>query len=99
MDKSHTKKPMPSRVIAGSRVSGKQPLRNIKTTQSKITDFIKKKDGGTPIQHKKIDLNKVKFKQLNNNKREVSIDELNSLCGPLSQFVCLGHEPSVRLGK
>ena len=98
MDKRHTKKTVPARVIAGSRVSTKPPPKDSKTKQSKITDFIKKKDGGTPIQHKKIDLNKVKFKQLNNNKREVSMDELDSLCSPISQFVCLGHEPSVRLG-
>ena len=97
MDNRH-KSAKQARIVAGAR-TGKSKRRQDKTTiQPKITDYIKKPNGETPVVHKKVDLNKVKFKQLNNNKREVSMDELNRLCSSQKQFICLGQEPNTRLG-
>ena len=45
--------------------------------QPKITTLLKKAGNEQTQTFKKVDLNKVKFKQLNNNKRELSMDEIN----------------------
>ena len=99
MDYRHSQKNrQPARLIAGVRTIIPNNKKTKAHTQTKITDVIKKKDGGTPMIHKKLDLDKVKFKQLNSNKREVSMDELNRYCSSQKYFICLGHEPNNRLG-
>ena len=100
MDRRHTKKSKgPARIVAGIRSNGPKPTsgKNSKT-QPKIATLLKKVGGEQPQSFKKVDLNKVKFKQLNNNKRELSMDEINKVCSSQSQFICMGHEPNIRLG-
>ena len=55
MDKSHTKKAQPARVIAGARTSKNGRVKKTEKVQTKISDFVKKGDGDTKIIHKKID--------------------------------------------
>ena len=97
MDKRHSKA-IQARIIAGVRTGAASNKKNHIPVQKKITDFIKPQNGKQKIIHRKVDLNKVKFRQLNSNKREVSMDEINRLCETNKQFICLGHEPNVRLG-
>ena len=66
--------------------------------QTKITNFLKSNKNDTPKINQRVDINKVGFKQLNNNKREVSMDEINSYCNSQKYFVVLGQEPNTRLG-
>ena len=68
MDKRHSRKPGAARIIGGARSSHNRQKPN--KIQTKITDFVKTDKAKAPPMHKKVDLNKVKFKQLNNNKRE-----------------------------
>ena len=98
MDKRHTAKRGPALIKAGIRKPKSRSKKGPEKVQTKITDFINVKADSTKGVTKKIDLNKVRFKQLNNNKREISMDELNRFCDKAEQFICFGHEPSNKLG-
>ena len=97
MDKRHSKLGK-ARIVAGSRTSTSSKATKIAAKQPKITDFIPKKDKADGASNKKINLDEVKFKQLNSNRRELSMAELNTLCTLNSKFVAFGHEPNGRLG-
>ena len=99
MDNPHSIKRGPALIKAGIR----KPRTKIKkpgqdTKQTKITDFIGPKQTPATVTHKKVEINNVKFKQLNNNKREPSMDEINRFCSSEPLFVCFGHEPNNKLG-
>ena len=101
MDKGHSTKRGPALIKTGTRRTTGSKVKRSGTdnkVQPKITDIFKPKISPTPIQHKKVDLNSVKFKQLNNNRRETSMDEINRFCTSEPFFVCFGHEPNNKLG-
>ena len=97
MDKRHSK-PGKARVIAGSRTSAFVKKTKSIAKQSKITDFLPKKNAPEKIINKPINLDDIKFKQLNSNRRELCMVELNTICTLNSKFVCFGHEPNIKLG-
>ena len=96
MDSRHSAGRGPAVIKAGMRKV--KPKNNKNKIQSKITDFITPKVKPMQVPPKKVDINNVKFKQLNNNRREQSMDEINRFCTSASQFVCFGHEPNNKLG-
>ena len=65
MDRSHSVKRAPARIIGGVRTALQIKKTKPQLTQAKITKYIKSKDENKPQIHKQIDLNKIKFKQLN----------------------------------
>ena len=97
MDNRHTNGIKPATIKAGARKPNKRKI-NPGKLQTKMTDYLLP-DKEKPKKHfKSVDINNVKFKQLNNNKREPSMEEINKFCNSADQFICFGHEPNVKLG-
>ena len=98
MENRHTSRLGPAIIKAGIRKPKPNSKPATSKVQTKITDFIKPKTQEQVKPYSRIDINNVRFKQLINNRREPSMDEINRLCVTATQFVCFGHEPNSRLG-